>query len=250
MTTTTLGHYNVLYKNNQRTVREDLELLHDRHRITLLDLNEARRGTDQGKAIEDFCKDHGWDFRWGNGDVSLAWSRDHWQADEFGGQQKIAKGALELGYTFTHNPARHLVWQGLTFRDGSRHLVYGGHHTAGYYKPASAWPPKVYAYKQYAGKACVLNTNRIQANHFARHPEYQFHHFLIDMNCPQGRFGQWWLPTQVMQGLWVPDTRRGAIDWMTHSHAAAANGLKVRKRWVDRKGLDSDHAAHLKRVSW
>ena len=191
MPTTTLGHYNVLYKNNQRTVRDDLELLLDRHRVTLLDLNEARRNTDQGRAIVDFCRDHGWDFRWSNSDVSLAWNPEVWRADDFGGQAKIAKGALEMGYKFTHNPARHLVWQGLTHQgDGSRHLVYGGHHTAGYYKPASAWPTKAhYVYKQYAGKACVLNTNRIQANHFARHPEYLFHHFLIDMNSPQGRRG-------------------------------------------------------------
>ena len=252
MTVEVFLHYNVLYKNDRATVRGDLETLVKRYpNISLMDLNEARENTPQGRGIKDFCRAHGWEYRWSPSDVVLAWDPKTWTLDEFGGSRKIAKGARELGHTFSHNPARHLTWQGLTHRDGTRHLVYGGHHTAGYYKPDGAYPPVVQAYKRQAGQACVLNTNAVQAGHFAAHPEYGFHHFLIDMNCPQGGLDRfWWLPTIVTRGLWVPDTRKGAIDWIMHSHAAAANGLTVRKRWVERRDMDSDHAAHLVKVRW
>lgn len=243
--TTTLAEYNVFRKNPAATIESDLSELIRVHGVDLIAVNEASSATSD-PGVKRFVRRLAWHaYQPGEAnELGILWNPDVWRAEALFGVRRIS-GRGPVAYL----PARQLIWIGLVHRPtGTKHLVYCTHITGGYAKDDNAGLSHT-AWRDVAARQALLRVAATTAAHMAEHDEYRFHHLLGDLNARQNNRDEWWYPHPLLESGFVRDTMPKSIDYMLHSHMAADAGLKVVKRTSVRKGMDSDHAAHLKTVS-
>lgn len=242
-TVATLVEYNVFRKNSAATVEGDLHQLVRDHAADLIAVNEASSATSD-KGVDAFVDRIRWRaFQPREADeLGILWNPDVWRAEPQFGVRRISDRG-PVGYL----PPRHLIWQGLVHRPtGTRHLVYCTHITQGYAKDDPELPHG--AWRDHAARTALLRIAATTATHMAELDQYQHHHLLGDLNARQNNRDEWWYPHPLLEAGWVRDTMPKSIDYVLHSHMAADNGLRVVKRYSTVKGMDSDHAAQVKRV--
>lgn len=239
MNTFTGAEFNVLFKNTPEVVEQDLHQLEKGTGAQLVALNEAGPTVDKG--VDAFVKRMAWQQLAPGGVTNrILWNPDEWRAEPFFGHRRISDRGP------TKAPPRSLVWQGLYHRPSkTRHLVYSTHVTAGYAREDGK--PGSHGWRDVLAQQGLLRIAATVAEHAAeRGEDFPYQHLWGDLNCGQRNRQEWWYPHPLLEAFFVRDTMPKAIDYMMHSHRAAAAGLKVGRRYSFDRGLDSDHRAQVK----
>lgn len=233
----TLATWNTNFRTPDRVRYAQVGLVLDKSEVAVL--------TEAGDPIvKRAVTEAGWDGVMAEGSSELV----AWNPAVFRRRRKGPEGVREVHGPgpSKYLPGREVSWLTLEHKgSGTSHLVIASHVTAGY----AAHPDKRFdKWRTEAARRHLLALVALTAELVAAHPGVEFHHLAGDLNAGPDKRQEWWYPSRVLDSLYRPDPRAG-LDWLAHTRASAANGLRVRRRWTEPLGSEGFHPAHYKRVS-